>query len=508
MKKNRFYHYLFVVFYFSVISCTSQNRPETSLQKLHQYDRPAAFAGQFYPLNKEELVQMLEDLFDQAESKKCQNVIAIVSPHAGFIFSGKVAASGFNQIEAGKVYENIFIIGSSHTTWFEGASVYSAGDFITPLGQVNVNINLAEKLIEENEIFKFSQTAHALEHSIEVQLPFLQYILKEGFQIVPIILGTQSKEDCRKIARALKPFFTESNLFIISSDFSHYPDYKDAVRLDKDVAQSILINNAKLFLKENSDGSKLKTPGLSTRACGWTSILTLLYLTDHNDDFSYEFIDYKNSGDCEYGDTTRVVGYNSIAVIKNQKKSTGFIISRQESEKLIKIARNTIETYISGQIIPDLKPEDYPEVLKTCCGGFVTLKKQGQLRGCIGRFEATEPLYLTVQQMAIAASTQDMRFEPVLKNELKDLNIEVSVLTPLRKIESIEEIVLGKHGIYIKKGNRTGTFLPQVANETGWNLNEFLGHCSRDKAGIGWNGWKEAEIYIYEAIVISESSGH
>jgi hypothetical protein len=142
--------------------------------------------------------------------------------------------------------------------------------------------------------------------------------------------------------------------------------------------------------------------------------------------------------------------------------------------------------------------------LKTPCGAFVTLKKYGNLRGCIGRFDASEPLYQVVQEMAIASSTQDYRFSPVELKEIPELEIEISVLTPMRHISSIDEIELGKHGIYIKKGNRSGTFLPQVATETGWTKEEFLGHCAQDKAGIGWNEWKDAEVYVYEALVFGE----
>jgi AmmeMemoRadiSam system protein A len=141
---------------------------------------------------------------------------------------------------------------------------------------------------------------------------------------------------------------------------------------------------------------------------------------------------------------------------------------------------------------------------KTNCGAFVTLLKNGELRGCIGRFDSSEPLYRVVQHMAIAAATEDNRFPQVSRDEIGSLEIEISALTPMRKISSADEIELGRHGIYIKKGNRSGTFLPQVAIETGWTKDDFLGHCARDKAGLGWDGWKDAEIYVYEANVFSE----
>ncbi len=164
----------------------------------------------------------------------------------------------------------------------------------------------------------------------------------------------------------------------------------------------------------------------------------------------------------------------------------------------------TVEHYVKNNTKPEIDEKKLSSILKTNCGAFVTLKKNGNLRGCIGRFDASEPLYKVVQDMAIASSTQDSRFLPVESNEIPELEIEISVLTPMRQINSINEIELGKHGIYIKKGYRSGTFLPQVAEETGWTKEEFLGHCAQDKAGIGWDGWKDAELFVYEALVFGE----
>jgi AmmeMemoRadiSam system protein A len=152
----------------------------------------------------------------------------------------------------------------------------------------------------------------------------------------------------------------------------------------------------------------------------------------------------------------------------------------------------------------EVDPATLGDALRMPCGAFVTINKHGTLRGCIGRFDASEPLYKVVQEMVIASATRDYRFRPVEEGEVKDLEIEISVLTPMRKISSIDEFQLGKQGIYIRKGSRSGTFLPQVAQETGWTREEFLGHCAQDKAGIGWNGWKDAEWYVYEALVFGE----
>jgi AmmeMemoRadiSam system protein A len=181
-----------------------------------------------------------------------------------------------------------------------------------------------------------------------------------------------------------------------------------------------------------------------------------------------------------------------------------FKLDDKDKKDLLLIARKTVVEYVKNHITPEINAKNLSAAIKTNCGAFVTLRKHGDLRGCIGRFDSNEPLYKVVQDMAVASSTQDYRFKPVGPDEIKELEIEISVLTPMRRIDSIDEIELGRHGIYIKKGFRSGTFLPQVADETGWTKEEFLGHCAQDKAGIGWDGWKDAELYIYEALVFSE----
>ena len=172
---------------------------------------------------------------------------------------------------------------------------------------------------------------------------------------------------------------------------------------------------------------------------------------------------------------------------------------------MLGIARATIIMYINQHKTPDLDDRNFSPGLKMHSGAFVTLKEKGELRGCIGRFTADIPLWKVIQEMAIASSTQDSRFTPVTAKEIDKLEIEISVLSPMKRIYSADEIVLGKHGIYIKKGYYSGTFLPQVATETGWSINEFLGHCACDKAGLSWDGWKDAELYTYEAFVFSEN---
>jgi len=469
-------------------------------------NRKAYAAGKFFAGNEAALRQDLEGLFREAKPGTLENAQAIIVPHAGYPYSGIVAASGYNQVDPEKDYDHVFVIASSHTAYYKGASIYSQGNYETPLGEVKVDMELADKLIRENKVFSFQPKAHVTEHSLEVQLPFLQYHLKKGFNIIPIVIGTQDKAACREIAKALKPYFNEKNLFVISTDFSHYPEYEDANKVDASTAEALCTNSKEEFLKvlENNEASGI--PNLATAMCGWSSVLTLLNLTEGNDRYSYHKILYMNSGDASYyPDKSRVVGYYAIAVTsRGQEEESGFDLTEKDKADLLGIARLTMEEYVSSGVVPDIKTGDISDNIKTPCGAFVTLNKDGALRGCIGNFDPNEPLYVVVQQMAVAASTRDYRFSRVKKDEFDDIEIEISVLTPMKKINSIDEIVLGKHGIYMRKGMSSGTFLPQVATETGWTLEEFLGHCAKDKAGIGWNGWKDADIFVYEAIVFHE----
>jgi len=467
-------------------------------------DRKPCVAGRFYPSNPSELKNELADFFAKAKPKTEGNVLAIVTPHAGYVYSGQVAASAFNQIDANKKYERIFIIGSSHRAHFEGASIYNIGNYTSPLGTAKVDVQLAKKLIAENRVFTFNKDADLYEHSLEVQLPFLQYKMKTDFKIVPIILGTQSKTTIAKISEALKPYFNDKNLFIISSDFSHYPSYKNAVAVDKATADAIVLNSPEAFLDAIEKNDEKQIPNLQTSICGWTSMLTILNITQDLPGIKIIPVEYKNSGDVSIGDKSQVVGYWAMAITQNSGSENGFNLSDEDKKTLLRIARHTIDKYINQGIVPEIDASGFSETLKTPAGAFVTLHENGDLRGCIGTFSPTKPLYLVVQEMAISASTKDYRFSKVTSSEIKKIDIEISVLTPMKKINSISEIKLGKHGIYIKKGMNGGTFLPQVATETGWSLDEFLGHCSRDKAGIGWDGWKDADIFIYEALVFEE----
>jgi len=468
-------------------------------------------AGRFYAAGKESLTKDLSELFSSCTKTEFSGKVrAIITPHAGYVYSGKTAASAFSSIPKNTIFKNIFIIGSSHVMAFDGASVYNTGDYITPLGIMKVNIEIANQLKNSKSYFRFPPDAHGQEHSLEVQLPFIQYYFTTQPQIVPIIIGTNNKETIKLIAEALKPWFNDENLFVISSDFSHYPPYKEAVEVDRLTADALVSKKADSFLNTLSGNSSKSVSGLATSMCGWTSGLTLLYLVNNDPALEFKKISYCNSGDSPYGNKDEVVGYHAIALIESnsgnatRNQSAELSFTKAETNQLFTIARSSIRKMLYENIRYTVNPGTVPTNLKINMGAFVTLKIDGNLRGCIGRFISTEPLYEVVNQMAVASAFDDSRFSPLSIDEFEKVEIEISVIGPLKKINNISEIVLGKHGIYIKKDFRGGTMLPQVATENHWTLEQFLGYTSRDKAGLGWDGWKDAEILIYDTVVLEE----
>ena len=476
--------------------------------------RPATQANRFYTADAKELSEEVDSLLKQhvKDTADCnfeathENVAALIVPHAGYYFSGNVAASAYARLDHRRQYKRIFLLGPSHYEWLDGASVNTAFDsYATPLGVVNVDVETAQKLIDADRVFSYQPKAHDREHCLEVQLPFLQRRLGKVPPIVPIIISTNDFQKLQQIAETLKPYFTDENLFVISSDFSHYPSYGDACAVDAKTGKAIESGDVGQFIATIQANARSGIRNLSTSACGELAIVTLMLMMDSN--YIVRHIMYQNSGDIDDHDPTRVVGYHSFAILRgvplftspSEEKGKGFTLTDEEKSLLKKIAYESIRDSLDGKPISNFKVQT--SKFKEKCGAFVSLHKQGRLRGCIGHFGEDLPLHEIVAEMARAAAFEDPRFMPVTKDELDDIDIEVSVLTPMRRIQSLDEFQLHKHGIYIKKGYRSGTFLPQVADEVNWTKEEFVSHCAQNKAGIGWDGWKDAELYVYEAIV-------
>ncbi len=461
-------------------------------------DREPVVAGSFYDSNPDNLRKQLNELFSEFKNP-VNNISAIIVPHAGYVYSGKIAASAYSMLKPKNDFENIFIIGSSHHVSLYGASIYNLGHYKTPLGMVPVNLDIANKLIDTSKYFEYNASAHVDEHTIEVQLPFLQYRLKRINHIVPIIIGTHNYEAIEEISKALEPYFNDSNLFVISTDLSHYPSDEKARVVDFKTVDAICSNDPQILINTLNENKDLGISNLYTSLCGWTSILTLMNITKDNKQLKYNKVLYGTSGEYVYHDLSRVVGYQSIVVQRDTEEQNE--ISDENKNLLLKEARTSIEDYLfNEETTPKLTPDD----LLHFDSAFVSVYVSKKLRGCIGQFDSDLELVDLIRSNAVSAAFNDNRFLPVEIDELSDLKIEISVLTPKIKIKDISQIQLGKHGVFIQKGWNRGTFLPQVADKTNWNIDEFMGHLAKDKAHIGWDGWKDAEIFIFEAIIFSD----
>lgn len=459
--------------------------------------RPATQANRFYTGDARELSEEVDSFLALHRGATIyHHVAAVIVPHAGYYFSGRVAASAYMSVPADQPYKRIFLLGPSHHEWLDGASVNTEADYYaTPLGNVKVDRETARSITEADSVFSYQPKAHDREHCLEVQLPFLQRRLGDVPPIVPIIISTNDFNKLKRIAHVLKPYFTEENLFVISSDFSHYPSYEDACEVDALTGKAIETGSVEAFISALELNARSGKRNLATSACGELAIATLMLMMDGS--YEVKHLMYQNSGDADNHDHSRVVGYHSFAIVR--KSDAGFALSDDEKRLLKEIALTSIKDSLAGKEISHSSP--LTTHLSAKCGAFVSLHKHGRLRGCIGHFGEDIPLHEIVAEMARAAAFEDPRFMPVTADELADIDIEISVLTPMRRIESLDEFELHRHGIYIRKGYRSGTFLPQVADEVNWTKEEFVSHCAQDKAGIGWDGWKDAELYVYEAIV-------
>ena len=445
--------------------------------------RPATQANRFYEGDPKRLSEEVDNFLARHKGSECeQDVAAIIVPHAGYYFSGNVAARAYMQLNPEKELKRIFLLGPSHHAWLDGASVDGEADFYaTPLGNVPVvDKETAQALIAADKVFSFKEDVHTQEHCLEVQLPFLQRRLGEVPPIVPIVIATNDFGRLKQIAAVLRPFFNKENLFVISSDFSHYPCYEDAISVDGKTGKAI----------ESGD----------VNACGLFPIVTLMLMLDRA--YEVRHLLYQNSGDIERQSRDRVVGYHAFSIVrKADQQGDDFLLTDEDKQQLKRIAAESIKAHFDGKEVDSKTLSNGYPTLQKLCGAFVSLHKNGRLRGCIGHFGEDIPLHEIVAEMARAAAFEDPRFLNVTREEFDDLEIEISVLTPMRRIYSLDEFELHRHGIYIRKGFNSGTYLPQVADEVNWTKEEFVSHCSQDKARLGWDGWKEAELYVYEAIV-------
>jgi len=484
-------------------------------------------AGQFYPGQAELLRSKVEGFLAAAEAVELPGrLFGLMVPHAGYDFCGQVAASAYRLLR-GRSFSTVVLLGPSHRWPFEGAALPAEEAFGTPLGEVPVNQKLVQRLLDSGAGFLRLPEAHAGEHSLEVQLPFLQCTLAH-FDIVPICCGDLTLAQATRLAQALAEAIRgQEVLLIASSDMSHYPAYNDAVRCDRALLEAICSREAKRVLAADRQWMGQSIPQLACTLCGlWPVVIWLETARELGVEGS-KVLKYANSGDVPgLGDKDRVVGYGAVALYRTaaesptsaqgsskQKEKTTMTqgkarppaeeeLSAAQQAEVLRIARLSLESHVKEGRPPSIEVDD--PALQRPCGAFVTLKKRGELRGCIGSLQAAEPLVDTVIEMAGAAALRDPRFEPVRPEELPAIEVEVSVLTPLRRISDVSEIEVGRHGLYIVHGLNRGVLLPQVATEQGWNREQFLQHTCL-KAGLPPDDWqKGAQIFVFTAQVFGE----
>lgn len=488
--------------------------------------RKPVVAGQFYTADKEKLKEQINNFLEQANSQKVAGrVKAIMVPHAGYDFSGPVAAEAYRQLEGTNI-KTLVIIGNSHSSFFEGVAIDSSSSWQTPLGSVSVDTQFAHRLADNYENIIINGEPHKKEHSLEVQIPFLQTILGKDFKIVPILFGNIKDEtECRNLAEALAANLGSNDLVIASSDMSHFPSYEDANRLDKRTLQIIKSADVEELEEHISTSMGEGVPHEETLLCGEDAVKTIMYLNNIKQWDSAKILRYSNSGDSDLGDKNRVVGYGamvfadstvkqeevrqqeSFSVESLEQKLGGLTVPLFPKEKkaLLNIANESVESYIKKGVKPEFNITD--KRLQEKEGAFVTLKKNGQLRGCIGQIVQTKKsLWEVVQDTAISAATSDDRFIPVSSEELSELTYEISVLSVPFQIDDWQQVQPGKHGVIIRQGNRSGVFLPQVAEETGWSREEFLSQLCSQKLVSTPDCYtsSDSEIFVFTAQVFSE----
>ncbi len=460
--------------------------------------RPPAVAGRFYPGDSTALSTMVDSLLDiSGVQHSAGDVIAGVVPHAGYVFSGATAADFYRSIE-GVDYDVVVIIGPSHRVSFNGFSVFEGNGYLTPLGEVAVATDIADRLRESHPSASFVPQAHESEHCLEVQLPFLQRVLQSGFCIVPIVVGNTGPDELKYMAELiLAEAYDQRILVIASSDLSHYPPRELAEEVDLLTVNAVLNGDMDTFLDVTSE-EKLP-PGLGTFACGRLPIALVMSYSALYPDVTPELLSLTTSAEFS-GDDSQVVGYASISFAKPEFEPSEWSISPEGMDILLEIAAASVRCAVEGADYS--LPGTLPDELEVPRGAFVTLKRNGQLRGCIGSIRPVGPLAETVMNMARSAALEDPRFMPVAKAELQDLEYEISVLTPLQILDDWRDVVVGTDGLIISgSGGRSGVLLPQVPLEQGWNREEYLeGVCI--KAGLNRNAYLgDVTLYRFQAQV-------
>lgn len=467
--------------------------------------RKAAAAGMFYPGHTVELVKTIATMFSEVDKAVLPaRPLALISPHAGYPYSGLIAAKGYKLLE-GEEYDNVVVVAPSHAVFFKGCSVFEGSGYETPIGVVEINRKLSDKIAGINPLVHYSSQGHATgksrgEHALEVQLPFLQVVLGK-FKLIAIVMGDQEEESVTALGETLAAALRGTNsLIVASTDLSHYHDEKKARRLDFAVQTAIEKFDPELLMNTLAGGKG--------EACGGGPVAATMLATKRLGSKEIRFLDYTTSG-ATTGDFDEVVGYLSAAIIAPRQMATARAadptigtraaesteareLTDKQKQQLLDIARKAIAARL------DDKEYSAPEIkgLGETRSLFVTLKLDGKLRGCIGQVKARLPLPQAVAEMAQAAAFEDPRFELLSRDEYERLEYEISILSPLQWVRDFEKIEIGRHGLMIKLDMHSGLYLPQVASEHDWSVTEFLEETCL-KAGLATGSYKRRQVEIY-----------
>ncbi len=478
--------------------------PPSCLAGDPQVIRQAAVAGGFYPSDPKALIAMIDDALAHASPSAIPDpIVAVVAPHAGYQFSGPVASYTYAALK-GRKFSRVVVIAPSHFEAFDFTSVYDGDAYATPLGTVQVDKTFATQLAKMSPTIKLSTRGHAptkegAEHALEVELPWLQRVLGD-FTLVPIVMGEQSYESSRALGVALAKLIKGADTLIVaSSDLSHYHPYEEASKIDHKTLNAL--ETWDYFSMSQNFGMRV------WEACGGAPIVAAMIAAERMGANKAMVLKYANSGDTT-GDRSRVVGYGAVALVKTQAPRGAeqpFSLGAREKNELLALARKSVE-YAVRERKPYEPAASASEALNQERGAFVTLKKSGELRGCIGYTSAVKPLYITVRDTAMFAALRDTRFNPVKASELSQLEYEVSVLSPLRRVTDVRQIKVGQHGLLMKNGDYEGLLLPQVPVDEKWDRQTFLDETCR-KAGMRTGCWKDenTDIFMFTAVVFGES---
>jgi AmmeMemoRadiSam system protein B/AmmeMemoRadiSam system protein A len=493
-------------------------KPVAPVKEIERSPEPAksvlrsTLAGSWYPADVNTLSKQIAGFFEKADVKPINNVIAFILPHAGYQYSGQTAAFGLKT--TGKKYKRAVVIGPSHRVPMEEVlSVPRETHYQTPLGQIPLDIEFIDKLLEHS-IFQNVPHANEYEHSTQIEVPLLQYMQK-NFKLVPIVAGDCSEETIVKAGNILKSLVDDETLVIASSDFTHFgPNYgyvpfrenipEQLKQLDMGAYEYIKALDFKGFLEY-----RRKT---GATICGFVPISILLSMLDKS--VEAKLIKYTTSGELT-GDYTNSVSYLSVAFSGSWGRSSVLTkpqvnickLTDEDKRQLLDLARKSLIYFLKRQQVPQASELNITvsDAMKCQRAAFVTLKENSQLRGCIGDIFPRQPLFKSVIFNAINASVNDRRFPPVTEAECGNITIEISALTPPEPITSPNEIIIGTDGVVLSKNGHSAVFLPQVAPEQGWDVNQMLTQLSL-KALLPADAWKEgASFLVFQADVFGEN---